>query len=225
MIDPYVYEETGTLKNKLGITDYDKLRQAEADIGFLKLIDIDSIESNRFDSSFLCDLHKHIFEDIFEWAGQYRSVDIYKKELVVPGVSLKYSMPKEISSDLNKLLKDLNDTFWDLDDLDSVALIFARKIAVLWKVHPFRDGNTRTFISFAYLFARSHGFSFDIEKFISQLNRQFNESGKVKTYSVRDKFVLASLEEENHPEVCYLANLFRSSFICKDNVKIDVKAK
>ena len=32
MKDPYVYEDTGTLKNKLGIKDYEELRQAEADI-------------------------------------------------------------------------------------------------------------------------------------------------------------------------------------------------
>lgn len=45
MKDSYIYEETGTLKNKLGITDYDKLRQFEADMGFLKLINVDSVKA------------------------------------------------------------------------------------------------------------------------------------------------------------------------------------
>ncbi len=41
MKDPYVYEDTGTLINKLGIKDYKELRQAEADITFSRLITIE----------------------------------------------------------------------------------------------------------------------------------------------------------------------------------------
>ena len=40
MKDPYTYED-GTLRNKLNIRDHQELRQAEADIGFLKLINIE----------------------------------------------------------------------------------------------------------------------------------------------------------------------------------------
>lgn len=64
MDDPYVYEN-GTLINKLNITDYEKLRQAEADIGLLKLIDIDSVENKKFDITLIKALHTHIFEDIY----------------------------------------------------------------------------------------------------------------------------------------------------------------
>ena len=42
--DPYTYED-GTLKNKLNIRDHQELRKAEADIGFLKLINVDSVKS------------------------------------------------------------------------------------------------------------------------------------------------------------------------------------
>lgn len=41
MKDPYI-QENGTLKNKLGITEYKELNNAEKDIGFVKLIDIDT---------------------------------------------------------------------------------------------------------------------------------------------------------------------------------------
>ena len=39
MKDPYI-QENGTLKNKLGIEEYDDLNKAEKDIGFVKLIDV-----------------------------------------------------------------------------------------------------------------------------------------------------------------------------------------
>lgn len=92
--DPYVLEN-GILKNKLGITDYNKLKCAEADIGFVKLIDIDSIYKGKLNSNMVCKLHKHIFEDIFDWAGEYRTVPIVKAEIVIPGMSLEYENPKK----------------------------------------------------------------------------------------------------------------------------------
>ena len=60
MNDPYVYEN-GVLKNKLNIQDYDQLNKAEADIGFIKLINIDSIRIDYFDEETLKRLHRHIF--------------------------------------------------------------------------------------------------------------------------------------------------------------------
>ena len=81
MKDPYTYDN-GVLKNKLGITSYEKLNQAEADIGFAKLINVDSVNVEYFDESLIKYIHKHIFEDIFDWAGEYRTVPLIKEELV-----------------------------------------------------------------------------------------------------------------------------------------------
>ena len=48
MKDPYTLAD-GTLKNSLGITDYQELKKAEKDIGFIKLTNIDIVYSNKFD--------------------------------------------------------------------------------------------------------------------------------------------------------------------------------
>ena len=95
MKDPYV-QENGTLKNKLGITEYKRLNEAERDIGFVKLIDIEEEFKEKYDANYLKSIHKHIFEDIFEWAGEFRTVPVYKTEVVIPGLSLEYSAPKNI---------------------------------------------------------------------------------------------------------------------------------
>lgn len=168
MDDPYVYEN-GTLINKLNITDYEKLRQVEADIGFLKLIDIDSVENKKFDINLIKALHTHIFEDIYSWAGEFRTVPIIKEELVLPGCSIDYSSVSMIEKDLNKLLDDLNNTKWNYEDRKEIAYTFARKMALIWRVHPFRDGNTRTILSFSYMFAKEHNFPFDIEIFAKKI--------------------------------------------------------
>lgn len=51
MKDPYI-QENGTLKNKLGIEEYDDLNKAEKDIGFVKLIDVNKAFKKRYDADF-----------------------------------------------------------------------------------------------------------------------------------------------------------------------------
>lgn len=208
--DPYTYED-GTLKNKLNIRDHQELRKAEADIGFLKLINVDSVKAEKLNEELLCDIHYHIFENIFDWAGKYRTVPVYKTELVIPGISLRYADVGNIGKELKKQMAELNMINWPLDDINQLAYTFARKIAVMWKIHPFRDGNTRTFLSFAYIFAKDNGFPFDMELFTKELNRTHDEDGKVINYSVRDRFVLASLDDDHYPEVGPLASLFKAA--------------
>ena len=199
MIDPYI-NSNGVLKNKLNIDDYDELRQAEADIGFLKLIDIDKIDVTTFDEELLKNIHRHIFGDIFEWAGEYRTIPLFKEELVLPRYSIPYTNPQDIHNELQKKLAELNGMSWTDMSPDEIATIFVRKIALLWRVHPFRDGNTRTMLSFSYLYAKEHGFPLDIETFTDNLNRKYNHSGIVQKYSIRDKFVLACLDDKDYPE-------------------------
>ena len=209
MKDPYTYDN-GVLKNKLGITSYEKLNQAEADIGFAKLINVDSVNVEYFDESLIKYIHKHIFEDIFDWAGEYRTVPLIKEELVLPAYSIPYSPPSKISKDLKDKLRHLNSYVWQNMPVERISIIFARELALLWRVHPFRDGNTRTFLSFAYLYAKEHGFPFDIESFTRELNRKYSD-GRVSKYSVRDKFVLACLDENDCPEVEHLARVFENA--------------
>ena len=63
--DPYT-QENGTLKNKLGIADYETLKLAEKDITFSKFLNIHVSFRNKYDISYIKSIHKHIFEDIFD---------------------------------------------------------------------------------------------------------------------------------------------------------------
>ena len=61
------------------------------------------------------------------------------------------------------------------------------------------------------------GDSFDMETFTSELNREYHENGRVARYSIRDKFVLACLDEKDYPEVEFLADVFQRSFVNQKN--------
>lgn len=219
MKDPYINEK-GVLINKLNIDDYDELRKAEADIGFLKLIDIDKIDSTYYDEELLKSIHRHIFGDIFDWAREYRRVPLFKEEVVLPRYSIPYADPQDIEQQLHKKLEELNRISWDGMSQEEIAATFVRKMALLWRVHPFRDGNTRTMLCFSYLYAKSHGFPLDIETFADNLDRRYNHSGVIQKYSIRDKFVLACLDEKDYPEPEALTSIYleaMSNYAPKDD--------
>ena len=46
-------------------------------------------------------------------------------------------------------LKELNQVNWEVLDISETAELFSKLIARVWQIHPFREGNTRTIITFA----------------------------------------------------------------------------
>ena len=75
-IDPYCYTDTFILKNKLNIKDDFELSQAELDSYSNRLEE--GVEILNFDVKDYKNLHKHLFGDIYDWAGEYRKVSISK---------------------------------------------------------------------------------------------------------------------------------------------------
>lgn len=159
MKDYYLYDDVPILKNLLGIKNEELLKEAESNITYIKLLDIDEkINSDVFDYQRLKDIHKYIFEDLYEWAGKERGINIVKGERVLGGDTVRYSDTNSIESDIEEALKELNNTNWEVLSITETANIFSKMIAKIWQIHPFREGNTRTVITFATQFAEYHGF-------------------------------------------------------------------
>lgn len=209
----YVYYDE-ILRNRFNITDYNELKIKEAEVCAVKLINVDKVFSTRFDSNYLKAIHKHIFEDVFDWAGQYRTVPIIKIEQVeIPGQSLNYPAPEDVDRLLTEKIDDLNSVDWhQFSNREEIALVFAKKIAAIWKVHPFRDGNTRTTLCFADMFSRIKGFPFDMGSLVQTLNRPTDATGRMVGYSIRDKFMTASIDY-GYEDPTYLARAFDSAIL------------
>ncbi len=108
MRDPYLYPDTEVLKNLLGIRDSKKLQEAEGDYVTFRLSEIaeDDRMTGVFDFSALCRMHYRIFQDIYEWAGKPRIMNIEKIETVLNGISIEYSDVFDIERDAKAVLKD-----------------------------------------------------------------------------------------------------------------------
>ena len=159
MKDYYLYDDVPVLRNRLNIKDEKILLEAESNIAYIKLLDIDDkIKSSIFDYQRLKNIHAYIFGDIYEWAGCERGINIVKGERVLGGDTVKYSDTNNIEKDMLAAMKELNNVEWSNLSIEETAKLFSKLIARIWQIHPFREGNTRAVIAFATQFAEYHGF-------------------------------------------------------------------
>ncbi|MBD5509505.1 MAG: hypothetical protein HDR05_16060 [Lachnospiraceae bacterium] len=158
MRDIYLYEDCGVLKNLMNIKDKKILEDAEADYVTyrLKEIAIDPLPG-AYDYEHLLRVHRYIFQDIYEWAGQSRELNIYKEEPVLGGLSIDYSDRMDILRDVENVLAEMTKKPWKNMILHEAAVQFADSLAKLWRIHPFREGNTRTIVTFCCQYADEIG--------------------------------------------------------------------
>ena len=149
MRDPYLYDDVAVLRNKLGIKSQALLDEAEADYVVYRLKDlaINPLPGDYHTDHFL-KFHYTIFQDIFEWAGTPRTISIYKEEDVLGGQSVEYSDPFDIVTDIHHVLNRMREKDWESFNHKQLSEEFCDSLAALWKIHPFREGNTRTTITF-----------------------------------------------------------------------------
>ena len=78
MPDIYLYEGTDVLKNLLGIKERKLLEEAEAGYVTFRLKEIAMKPlPGEYDFAHLLEMHRYIFQDMYEWAGQQRKLNIY----------------------------------------------------------------------------------------------------------------------------------------------------
>lgn len=165
MRDPYLYPDVNVLINRAGIKDSEVLRKAEADITNLAMTAIYDKGYEKFNAETLCDIHRMIFGQIYDWAGDFRTIQIVKYEEVLGGDTARYAYPAEIKKQLTDTMKEITKLKRSGDNDRDIVFCLARIICTIWQIHPFREGNTRTVIVFAVLLAKKLGFEVDHELF------------------------------------------------------------
>jgi cell filamentation protein len=160
MKDPYLYPNSDVLINRFDERNEQRLAEIEAAYTAFRLRQLcDEPHVGLFDFKHLCHIHQYIFQDIFDWAGQPRIINIEKAEAALGGISVEYSDARDITNHAKVACEKMTDISWKLLNVDEKAEYFSKCMSQLWKIHPFREGNTRTVITFCCDFAEQNGFS------------------------------------------------------------------
>ncbi len=161
MKDPYLYDDVDVLINKLNIKDNVKLDEYENRMTTLAIISIYKNEMVIESSMDIFEIHKRLFLEVYEWAGKQRTINMQKQEPILNGLSVIYSEHRNIISELKKVDKVYFSLKWaKLSKLDFMHY-FTRMISEIWQIHAFREGNTRSVSTLAFLFLKQYGYTYD----------------------------------------------------------------
>lgn len=155
--DPYVIPGTLTLNNKLGIRDREELGKISNAFALLRLRQgMPHPEvGEEFSLAHLQNVHHHLFQDTYEWAGQARDCRLAIGEV-------EFCPPERIESEMKLVHRDLERRAYFIDcDKGELAQEMASLYSRLNWIHPFRDGNGRATRTMLEDLARANSYHLD----------------------------------------------------------------
>ena len=140
-------------------------RVEEADKVSIRIAEIISDHSFTLSSVELINIHKFIFQDVFEHAGKIRTFNISKKEWVLDGKSVIYGNAFNLKELLEYDFKLEQDFSYNELSKDQFIKHLAKFISNLWQLHIFEEGNTRTIAVFLIKYLYKFGFDLTNDTF------------------------------------------------------------
>ena len=153
--DPYTDPVTGVLRNKLGLRTAEELQAAEREITHAALIFLkESPVPPSYNLAHLCTIHRRIFGDIYDWAGQLRAVAIAKGSW--------FCLPQYIESSAAEIFQALHgESLLHGLPRDVFTERLTYYLGEVNAVHPFREGNGRAQRAFFEQLASDAGYILD----------------------------------------------------------------
>lgn len=156
--DSYTYPDSEVLKNKADLLDQAALDAFEADATAIRLLEmIEHPIQGSFDLLHLQAIHHHLFQDVYEWAGRLRTVDISKG-------SSRFGNCGMVESYLGQQLAKISSENL-LIGLSPERFIerLAHYMGEINAAHPFREGNGRVQRAFCGQLAEQAGYFIDFD--------------------------------------------------------------
>lgn len=198
----YEYPDNYVLINKFEIKEPEVLEKVERTLTALRIseLDIKPIVGN-FDFRHLSKIHKHIFKDVYDWAGKPRVEEISKgntnfapSRFAVQG--LEDTVFKNIRKD--NYLKGL--------PVEKLSEKLAKYYGELNFAHPFREGNGRSQREFIKELSAKNGYKLEWDKID------------------KDKLLDATIEATNNLKYDKLSKLLENGMANKEPDKNMIKA-
>ena len=134
----YCYSNTKVLINKLNIRDMLTLHEAEREYAMIRYSELQLMGvTGKFYLKHLQAIHKYLFQDLYEWAGELRTVDIAKGNI--------FCMSQYIVPQFNEVYKQLkkDKLLSSIQERNEMVTKLAYYLSEINVIHPFREGNGR----------------------------------------------------------------------------------
>ena len=135
--------------------------ELECDLVSTRIVEL--LQENNFELSidYLKYVHKYLFQDVYEFAGEFRKVDFSKHERILNNDSVAYGDHKLLEQSLDyDITLEKNKNYNEMNIVDVINNITDFSSSI-WQIHPFREGNTRTTAIFIEKYLVSLGYNVD----------------------------------------------------------------
>ncbi len=135
--------------------------EMECDLVSTRIVELLQIDNFELSVDYLKYVHKYLFQDVYEFAGEFRKIDFSKHEKILNNDSVAYGDCKTLNESLEydiSLEKEKNYKEMSIVEVINNITNFSSNI---WQVHPFREGNTRTTALFIEKYLISLGYEVD----------------------------------------------------------------
>jgi cell filamentation protein len=154
--DPYCYKGTSVLKNRARLRDAKTLNDFELEMSTLR--SQEPLPDGQFTPAHYRRVHHHLFQDVYSWAGKYRTVRTSKG-------GNPFAYPEHIPSYMDQVfgklaLPAMKPSSSEADFLAAAADFLAELNAI----HPFREGNGRSQLSFMHLVGQRAGHPLELKR-------------------------------------------------------------
>jgi cell filamentation protein len=154
--DPYLHPGKSVLRNRLGLTDPDQLDKVERRLIAQRIAE--GAPTGGFDLAHLRAIHRHLFQDVYAWAGELRTVEIAKG-------GHQFQFRQYIETGMADVHRRLEQATY-LRGLSAGA--FAEAAGPIMGdvnyVHPFREGNGRAQLQYLEQLAEQAGHPIDLAR-------------------------------------------------------------
>ena len=191
--DPYLYPELNVMRNRLDIRQAKRLAQAAYEFTALRAATL-SLGPLLRGLPHLCAIHQHLYQDIFDWAGDIREMDIYQGDT-------RFCHFAYIEKEGNALMQDLGEEGYlvGLEKADFINRLshYYCEINVL---HPFRIGNGIVQRIFFEQLAIHAGYQLDWRGIDPEAWAQANQSGAMGDLSALNTIFSKVVSEARETE-------------------------
>jgi cell filamentation protein len=221
----YTLPDGITLKNKLGATNEDELAAVEVEAVAIRLVELELEPPTMgdFDADHLKAIHRHLFQDVYEWAGRTRDERVTLSDGTIatePILSKAEGQPFLIGPAIPAALDDIGAKLRGADNLRGLPReVFAERAAdvmiELNNAHPFREGNGRTQRAFMRELAKEAGHDLDF----SVVSKERMIQASIEAHEQNDPSMMGRMFDEISDPA--RAALLRESIVALEKLNFD----
>ena len=135
--------------------------ELECDFVSVRIVELLNEEKFELSVDYLKDIHKYLFQDVYEFAGEFRKIDFSKHEKILNNDSVAYGDCNTLTESLEyDISKELEKNYKEMSIVEVINNI-TKFSSSIWQVHPFREGNTRTTAVFIEKYLINLGYNVD----------------------------------------------------------------